>query len=47
VTGAIEAIKYANDVFVVSNQGGIARGLYSEEDVRTLHGIWRICRMPS
>ena len=40
--GAIEAIKYANDlghyVFVVSNQAGVARGLYSEQDVRTLHG---------
>ncbi len=39
--GAREAIKFANDnrflVIVVTNQSGIARGYYSEEDVRALH----------
>jgi len=39
--GAIEAIKIANDrnyfVFVVTNQSGVARGLYQEEHVRLLH----------
>jgi D-glycero-D-manno-heptose 1,7-bisphosphate phosphatase len=39
--GAMAAIKSVNDsgmfVFVVTNQAGVARGLYSEEDVRRVH----------
>jgi D-glycero-D-manno-heptose 1,7-bisphosphate phosphatase len=39
--GAREAIKYANDagyyVFVVTNQAGVARGLYQESDVIAFH----------
>jgi D,D-heptose 1,7-bisphosphate phosphatase len=39
--GAVEAIKYMNDrgyfVFVVTNQAGVAKGLYTETDVRILH----------
>jgi D,D-heptose 1,7-bisphosphate phosphatase len=38
---AIEAIKLANDlgyfVFVITNQAGIARGLYTEQEMHTLH----------
>ena len=39
--GARQAIKYANDagyyVFVVTNQAGVARGLYQESDVIAFH----------
>lgn len=39
--GAREAIRLANDkgwlVFVVTNQAGVARGLYEERDVHALH----------
>ena len=38
---AKEAIKYLNDkkylVFVITNQSGIGRGYYKEEDVVNLH----------
>jgi D-glycero-D-manno-heptose 1,7-bisphosphate phosphatase len=43
IEGAVEAIKAFNDrnwwVFVVTNQSGIARGLYSEEHMQDLH-LW-------
>jgi len=40
--GAKEAIKLLNDagylVIVITNQSGVARGLYGEDDVKRLHG---------
>lgn len=39
--GAVEAIKYCNDkgflVIVVTNQSGVARGYYTEADIKVLH----------
>jgi len=41
IPGAREAVRLANDlgwfVFVVTNQAGVARGLYEEHDIRALH----------
>lgn len=41
IPGAVEAIKEANDlgvrVFVITNQSGVARGLYTEKDVQAVH----------
>ena len=39
---AIAAIKYCNDqdwrVIVITNQSGVARGYYTEQDIQRLHG---------
>ena len=41
IPGAIEAMKEAQtrgyDIIVVTNQSGVARGYYTEEDVQALH----------
>jgi D-glycero-D-manno-heptose 1,7-bisphosphate phosphatase len=43
MSGAKEAVQLANDLgyhaFVVTNQAGVARGLYTEQDVQDLH-VW-------
>jgi D,D-heptose 1,7-bisphosphate phosphatase len=50
IDGAREAVKAVNDAgyfaFVVSNQSGVARGLYEESDIRSLHN-WMAVEMAS
>jgi D-glycero-D-manno-heptose 1,7-bisphosphate phosphatase len=45
IEGAREAVKLVNDAglyaIVVTNQSGVARGFYGEEDVQTLHDWMR------
>ena len=48
IPGAIEAVRMANEAgyytFVVTNQAGVARGYYSEDDVQALH-MWMNARL--
>ena len=41
IDGAIEAVKFCNDnnylVIVITNQSGVARGFYTEDDIKKLH----------
>jgi D,D-heptose 1,7-bisphosphate phosphatase len=41
IPGAVEAVKWLNDrgyyVFVITNQAGVARGYFTEDDVRRFH----------
>ena len=41
IDGAVEAIKFLNDnnylVIVVTNQSGVARGFFTEDDVKSFH----------
>ncbi|MBM3611042.1 MAG: HAD-IIIA family hydrolase [Alphaproteobacteria bacterium] len=43
--GSIEAIKLLNQahipVIIITNQGGIGRGLYSEKDLENIHGYMK------
>ena len=43
IDGAIDAIKFCNDqnflTVVVTNQSGVARGFYSEDDVKKIHAF--------
>jgi D,D-heptose 1,7-bisphosphate phosphatase len=46
VEGAVKAVKAVNDAgrfaFLVTNQAGVARGLYGEADVRALHAHMQV-----